>query len=177
METKARISNISRDFSSGKILLTFQIDNFNSEEVERLMSKDLRLRAVVWREKRSLDSNGYLWVLCEKIAQELNTTKDEVYELMLQRYGTLLKDDDEMPYTVTLPSHLDIGKVEGHFKLLKQSKDGKFNAYAIIKGSSEYDSKEMSVLLSGVVEEAKEMGIDTATPEEIQRMNELWQSR
>ena len=44
----------------------------------------------------------------------------------------------------------------------------------MIKGSSEYDTKEMSHFVNIIVEKAKELGIDTMTPEEIRKMNERW---
>lgn len=31
------------------------------------------------RERRSLDANAYLWVLCQKIAEAAGTTKDVIY--------------------------------------------------------------------------------------------------
>ena len=41
-------------------------------------------------------------------------------------------------------------------------------------GSHTYDTKEMSRLIEGTVSEAKELGIDTRTPEEIALMTEEW---
>ena len=40
----------------------------------------------------------------------------------------------------------------------------------MLKGSSEYDTKEMSHLIDGLVSECKEMGIETLPPEELERM-------
>jgi len=41
-------------------------------------------------------------------------------------------------------------------------------------GSSKYDSKEMSIFISGVVEEAKELGIEVLPPDELKKMTEGW---
>ena len=49
-------------------------------------------------------------------------------------------------------------------------------AYIAVKCSHLYDSKEMSDLIDGTVEEAKSLGIETATPEEIERMKLLWKN-
>ena len=40
--------------------------------------------------KRTLNSNSYCWALIGKIADELRTSKDEVYLEMLERYGQSL---------------------------------------------------------------------------------------
>ena len=41
-------------------------------------------------------------------------------------------------------------------------------------GSSTFDTKEMSVFLDGIVSECKELGIETATPDELERMKQKW---
>lgn len=52
--------------------------------------------------------------------------------------------------------------------------DGKLTVYKIYRGSHTYDTKEMSVLIDGTVADAKELGIDTITPAELQEMKERW---
>ena len=107
------------------------------------------------REKRSLNANAYLWKLVTEIGNILNKSKEEVYLQMLIDYG-----QSEM---VSILSVID---VKGYFKYYKLAGtsilNGKeFNHYKIYKGSSEYDTKEMSILLNGVVQEAKNLGIKT----------------
>ena len=46
----------------------------------------------------------------------------------------------------------------------------KFLHYMVYIGSSKYNTKEMSVFISGIVEEAKDLGIETLTPDEIARL-------
>lgn len=54
--------------------------------------------------------------------------------------------------------------------------DGKlYRVYIVMRGSHTYDTKEMSTLIDGVVQEAKELGIETMTPDEIERMKAAWQ--
>ena len=48
------------------------------------------------------------------------------------------------------------------------------NQLQCYKGSSLYDTLEMSRLIDGVVSDAQELGIDTMTPEEIREMKERW---
>ena len=55
------------------------------------------------------------------------------------------------------------------------NKAGKlFRINLVMRGSHTYDTKEMSELIKGTVEEAKELGIETATPQEIKEMEERW---
>lgn len=120
------------------------------------------------REKRSLNANAYLWKLVTEIGNILNKSKEEVYLQMLIDYG-----QSEM---VSILSEIE---VKGYFKYYKLAGtsilNGKeFNHYKIYKGSSEYDTKEMSILLNGVVQEAKNLGIKTKDYIELERLVEEW---
>lgn len=123
------------------------------------------------KQKRSLTANAYTWSLIGKIADAMRTTKEETYLTMLKRYG-----QSEM---VSVISSID---VSGYFKYYEpiattklQGKD--FTHYRIYKGSSEYDSSEMAVLIDGIVSDAKELGIETLPPNEVERLKEMWQNR
>ena len=47
--------------------------------------------------------------------------------------------------------------------------------YIVYKGSSEYNTYEMSVLLNGVVEECKNLNIETKTQQEIISLLDNWE--
>ena len=44
----------------------------------------------------------------------------------------------------------------------------------MLRGSSDYNTYEMSKLIDGCVQEAKYLGIETLTPEELERMKVIW---
>lgn len=175
MEISGRVKGLVKDFASGKWQITFEVDEeaVLKAEYDKVAKLDrLLIKVSKWRQKRSLDANAYAWVIMTKIGNALSTSKDEIYEQMLQRYGTIYQDEDG--YVVaTLPAKVDISKLEGHWMLYKDS--GRFKAYLMIKGSSQYDTKEMSTFIDGVVSEAKELGIETLPPEELERMKQDWQ--
>lgn len=121
------------------------------------------------REKRSLNANAYAWVLIGKIADVVRANKDEIYVQMLKRYGQS-----------SVVSVLSEVNVSGYFKYYeefgKSSLKGKaFTHYKVFKGSSEYDSREMAVLIDGIVSEAQELEIETLPPYEIARLKEMWE--
>lgn len=178
MECKGKLTAASRDFRTGQVILTFAV-TCPAEAIEGLEDKDLRIKAVRWREKRSLDANAYLWVLCTKIAEKMPsaTSNEEIYEQLLKDYGTLQQDEDGNYIVMMIPSKISISAIPGHWMEHGQSPDGKRSRYLMIKGSSDYDTKEMSRLIDGAVQEAKELGIETATPEELERMKATWGNR
>lgn len=120
------------------------------------------------KEKRSLNANSYAWSLIGKIADALRTSKEETYLTMLKRYG--------QSEIVSVISSID---VTGYFKYYEaigtatlQGKE--FTHYKVYKGSSEYNSREMAILIDGIISEAKEMDIETLPPDEIKRIKEMW---
>ena len=121
------------------------------------------------KEKRSLTANAYAWTLIGKIADALRTSKEETYLTMLKRYG--------QSEIVSVLSSID---VTGYFKYFeavgKATLQGKeFTHYKIFKGSSEYDSREMAILIDGIISEAKDLDIETLPPREIERLKEMWE--
>ena len=121
-----------------------------------------------YKKKRSLNSNAYLWVLCTEIANIMTLSKEEVYVKMLEDYGV----------SILVPLTVDT-EPKKYFKYYSYFDKGKLNGkeciwYKVFKGSSEYDSKEMTHLLNGVVEEAKQLGIMTLDEIEIQEMLDRW---
>lgn len=126
-----------------------------------------------YREKRSLSANGYYWQLVDKIAKALEISKDELHETLLQRYGTFLTDENDDVVKISTITEIDPLKCGVHCKYLGSSilNETMFYHYALIKGSSKYDTKEMSCLINGAVSEAKEMDIETLTPEQLALLN------
>ena len=173
MNLTGQIESVQRDWKTNKWNIAFQINEQPTNEINDLMQcEKLSIEVKRFRKKRSLDANAYCWVLMTKIAEVIESSKDEVYEDMLQKYGYLYKDEEGY-IVMTLKSDVDISKVQGHWKAYKNN--GKFTSYLMIKGSSDYDTKEMSHFIDQIVFEAKDLGIETLTPDELERMKETWQ--
>jgi len=125
----------------------------------------------VHRERRSLNSNAYFWVMLDKLAEKLKTTTDKLYLVMLERYGHVFD------YVLVVPEAVE--RLKKEFRTVKEIGKGKIGNTEAIQlqvfyGSSTYDTKQMARLIDGTVLECKEQGIETMTPEEINRMNESW---
>lgn len=120
------------------------------------------------KEKRSLNANAYAWLLMGKIADIMRMSKEEVYLKMLKDYG--------QSEVVSLLSDIS---VNGYFKYYEKFgesslKGKKFTHYKIYKGTSEYNTKEMSIFIDGVVQEAEQLGIETKSEVELERLKRLW---
>lgn len=123
------------------------------------------------RRKRSLDANAYYWVLLTKIADELRTSKEELHMRMLREYGQITSVC--VPEWVLLDGYIKYFEQDGTF-----SRGGKqYIVYNVFKPSSEMDSREMSILIDGVVNDAKELGIETLPPGELKIILEAWDEK
>ena len=175
MKFTGEIQSITKDWNTDKFIVSLTMnESLPIDEVNSLMGEKLSIEIKKWRKKRSLDANAYLWVLCTAIAEKRECSKEEVYEEMLQHYGCFYQDENGDYIVITLRADIDTSKIDGHWKFFKQSEDGRFKSYLMIKGSSQYDSCEMAKFLDLVIQDAKQEGIETATPNEIERMKALW---
>lgn len=175
IEFTGKLQNISKDWQTGQFHITFTMNEPSAiNEINNIQScEKLSIVAKKYRAKRSLDANAYCWAIITKIANhpDIKSSKEEIYEEMLQKYGYLYQDEEGY-IPVTVKAGVDMSKIEGHWKFYKSN--GKFDSYLMIKGSSEYDSAEMAHFIDMVVQEAKELGIETLTPDELERMKQAW---
>lgn len=172
MECTGKLTSAARSFDGKSLVLTFEVDRAAERQIEDIRKQDrLTIKAVKFRQKRSLDANAYAWVLMSRIADVIGSSKEEIYEEMLQQYGPCYEDENGF-ITMTVKKTVDMSKIEGHWK--RCGGNDRFNSYLMIKGSSEYDTAEMSHFIDRIVEEAQELGIETKTPDEIARMKQEW---
>lgn len=182
MECKATLTDVTRDWSTGKFRVTFEAEDDISGQIDGMRDKTLRLTAKQWRDKRSLDSNAYYWVLLSKLAEDLHISKPRAHNIMLREYGQVELVDGSRCF-VRIP---DTDEAENdvmertvfHLRPTSQVVEGSdginYRTYVVLMGSSRYDTAEMSHLLDGLIYECKVLGIETATPEELERMKQLY---
>lgn len=125
----------------------------------------------IHKEKRSLNANNYSWALQDKIAKVLGTSLDEVHNSMVLQYGVI------EVYSILEDAFESAKRLFDYYEVLGKS-DANGKTFVHIKagiGTHRYNSKEMSVFIDGVVEEAKSLGIETKTPSEIAELISLWE--
>ena len=178
MECRARIKEIKPTLGGADITLHIDGDISQIDTLANTMDKDLRLKLVQWRDKRSKDANGYFYALVDKLADALRVSKPYVHNLMLRKYGQIQCIDDR-PVWVVLPENEEVfKKVEEEDTLhlrptndVKEGKDGRmYRTYLLLKGSHELDTKSFSILLDGIIDECKQVGVETLPPDEIERL-------
>lgn len=131
-----------------------------------IADQDKEYQIAAYHPKRSLAANNYAWALITRIAESMKPpqSKEAVYLECLKRYG--------QSEFISVVSGIDI---RGYFKYFEEYGKGhadgrEFTHYKIYKGSSEFDAREMNILLEGIIQEAKDLGIETITPQEKERL-------
>lgn len=130
--------------------------------------------------KRSLDSNAYFHVLCDKLRQKLNISMARCKNHLIADYGQIEYIDEEpMIYKTNAPEDYMMELETIHTKCVKVSEENGHPIffYRIYRGTSTYNTEEMAKLIKGTVEECKAQDIETATPEELAHMQALWEQK
>lgn len=167
--------------AAGRPLVTFEV--FEGQPALKMAQtyKDgvrVALKVTKHSEKRSLDANAYYWQLINKLAGVLKISNNYCHNVMLRRYG-VLEEFDGTPMYCVIPDTEEAEKKADesetyHIKPTSNVREGNdgvmYRTYMVLKGSSQYDTAEMSRLISGLVDECKQCGIETMTPDELARM-------
>lgn len=170
-ELNGAIKELNIDYRTGKALLTLAINQKQSamncyDELNG--TETLSVKIDKYREKRSLNANAYAWKLLTEIGNVLRISKEDAYFKMLKEYGQseLISVKANIPITEYVKYCEEAGESTLNGTLFKH--------YRVYKGSSDFDKREMAVFIDGIVQEAKDLNIDTRTPEEIAKLKSLW---
>jgi hypothetical protein len=175
MQCRGKITQISRDILTRRLLVTMVLTDVSEQAVQTISAfDDLSVEMKKYRAKRSLDANAYFHVLVGKIADTLTISKAKAKNMLICRYGQpqLLPDGSIMIYKTNAPEEFMWEQEAVHAIPVRYEDKATF--YKIYRGSHTYDTKEMSLLIDGTVADAKELGIETMTPAELAEMKARW---
>lgn len=177
MKLTGRIEDANIDFVSGLPKITLSVNERHTftqgyDDLKSLEKISIELKP--YRERRSLDANAYYWVLCDKVAECVGISKEQVYRKSIRNIGgnsevVCVKDEAVKKLrqgwqrnglgwlTETFPS-----KITGCTNVI------------LYYGSSTYDTAQMSKLIDNIIQDCYELGIPTETPAKIAEMKSLW---
>jgi hypothetical protein len=132
------------------------------------------------RERRSLTQNSYYWKLLSLTADKLRMSKTELHNRMLREHGqkqylggklvTVMIPDTEEAERSALKA--ETYHIQPTAQTIQGQGGTRYRQYLFLRGSSDYDTREMSVLLDGMINEAQQQGIETLTPAELEKIRE-----
>lgn len=125
------------------------------------------------RKGRSLEANAYAWVLIDKIASKLGLRRSEVYRQAIKDVPgvatVVCVENKALPALIHSWTHNGLGwqvdtmpsKIEG------------CTIAILYPGSSAYKTDEMAVFIDHLIEDCKELNIETMPPEKIAQLEGL----
>ena len=147
------------------------------EEIGLLKETELTIEIKKYRKGRSLNANAYFHLLVGKIAAELCHGFDETKRRLVCEYGTVARDKDGSTIGFKLPATVDVTKIYEYVKCFDTRTEGgkDFNCYLCFKHTSDLDTAEMAKLIDGTIRDARELGIETDTPEQLAKLQSYWE--
>lgn len=142
---------------------------FNQDKTKKFEVKE-------YKEKRSLDSNAYAWVLLGKLQDKLHIPKEDIYKDLIRNIGSYvivpIKDEAVERFRQSWSKN-GLGWIT---ETMKSKLEGFTNVVAYY-GSSVYNTAEMSRLIELIVQECKQLDIETKSQAEIDSLLKEWDKK
>ena len=179
MIAEGKITQVQRDLFTEKLNISFLVGDLPLEELQDLMAKDeLEITVRPKTRKRSLNANSYFHVLAGKIAEKMHTSLSYVKNWLLFEYGWPMLDEDgyaaRLVMDPSVPEEAVLEMSDPHMWPVGIDYNYGGTIYQLQRGSHTYNNKEMANLIDGAVEQARKIGVETLTPDQIARMEAAW---
>ena len=163
---------------SGGAIVRFETMDlkYQRDLMHKYEGKKVKVEIKEDRKGRSLDANAYCWVLCDKIASTkgLLLKKTDVYKQAIREYGVTLVMPIKTDMLKDIIRWHENGGLGNAVDVIGPSKYEGYTNVRMYYGSSGYDTKQMSILLDGLIADAQDLGIQTETPDQIAQMKAAW---
>jgi hypothetical protein len=166
---KGKLKDLTRNMD-GTWNLTITLGGDCRAAWDKYHDKDVSVEIKQYREKRSLDANAYAWTLIDKIAAEMHIDKVDVYREAIRSIGgnsiIVCVQDDAL-------NSLRSEWQEKGLGCITETMPSKINGCTnviLYYGSSTYNTAQMSLLIDHLVQDAKALGIETMTPQELEAL-------
>lgn len=162
---KFKSARLSTDFKTHSNILTLEVDKDSNIAVRQLLNELDENETYIAeikksKRKRTLDQNAYMWVLCQRIAEKVGNTKEEVYRTFIKRVGQfdlLCIQNNALNNFIERWGKQGIG----WFCETDTSKLNGCTNVICYYGTSTYTTEEMKILLDEVISQCKELNIST----------------
>ncbi len=132
------------------------------------------LNVAEYRRKRTNNANAYFWALFVRVADRLDTTSDELYRRYIREVG-IFQVMKLSPRAVGTFEKVWTAYGTGWFvEVLDVGSETRMAEVKAYYGSSVYTSQQMSRLIDRVVDDCKELGIETLADEDIDELIARW---
>lgn len=165
MKIKGTLVGVSRDWKTGKFHITFEMDEGNISELDRIKDKLLQITVDRFTNHRSGRANRLMW---ECIGQVASYEKKSKWD----KYLEYIKLGGKFTYIVAKPNAVEA--IKQQWREVEEVGPIEINGQQAVQlicyfGSSTYNSQEFSKLLESIIQDMEDLGLPRPTSQDMQR--------
>ena len=139
----------------------------SNAELDKDKQYHLTLKEV--KKKRSLNANALAWKLMDKLSERIHESSVDIYKGYIKNIGGVGEFYQMIPEAVE-----NFRRYWGALGLGWQTdivdEGEEYTTVIAYKGSSEFDTAQMSRLIDFIIQDCKALGIDTSDEKELERL-------
>lgn len=176
MEFRAKLNDLSFD-REGNNRITLTSFSDCRDGFDELADKEVVVTIKPFSKKRSLHANAYCWALIDQISEFTGISKEDIYRKEVRNIGGVSKqvwcDEADVAEVTRFWETNGLG-----WQAEETDRDSVGNVcLTLYAGSSCYNTRQMAELIDNIVVDAKDCGIETITPKELEKMLGRWEKR
>lgn len=180
LDTTGTITDINIDFKTHKAKISLLLDTKQLDIVEELKNEDkLNIELKKYRKHRSLDANAYFWKLLTELCELAEIDTIEEYKRRIKELGIFRQFKIEKDNIKTFEKMWTAQGIAWFCEIVDTTyiEDTEFKIINAYYGSSSYNSKQMSRLIDGVIQDCKVYEIETKPQNEIDSLLKEWDKK
>lgn len=176
MQTTGEITDLGIDLKTRKTKVTLLLDTKQPEVIEELQQKKLDVEIKKYRKKRSLTANAYFWKLLSEYSEAKEIDTIEEYKERVKRLGIFRISRVEAKDVETYKKSWENWGTAWFCEVYDTEYLGdiEFKILHLYYGSSSFNSRQMSRLINDLIEDCKQVGIETKPQAEIDSLLRSW---
>ena len=139
----------------------------------RMTFKEGNYDIVPHKNKRSRNANDYAWALMTRISEKIGIPPEDVYKNEIRdicgKTTMVWVESDDIQREIAAFTAGHIGR---YAEVIED--DGQTACILKTYGSSDYNTKEMSQLIENILQDCRELDIETKDPEYVRSLLESW---
>ncbi len=180
LDTTGTIKDIDIDYKTHKAKISLLLDTKQLDIVEELKNEDkLNIKLKKYRKHRSLDANAYFWKLLTELCELAEIDTIEEYKRRIKELGIFRQFKIEKDNIKTFEKMWTAQGIAWFCEIADTTYigDTEFKITNAYYGSSSFNSKQMTRLIDGVIQDCKAYGIETKPKEEIESLLKEWDKK
>lgn len=177
LDTTGTIEDIAIDYKTNKAKISLLLDTRQLDIVEELKKENkLNIEVKKYRKKRSLNANSYFWQLLQELCELVELDTIEEYKRRVKELGIFRQFKIEAENIKTFKKMWTNQGIAWFCEIADTTYigDTEFKIINAYYGSSSFNSKQMTRLIDGLVQDCKVYNIETKPQEEINSLLESW---